>query len=200
MYTDLQHYQKLEGNTLHYNPYEEIGIVKNYIEKSNLRYKNQELSDAIIEFIYTYKDFFINFDFIIENVNTYKVLLDYTSFSYPQQMLIDARIFSIFADDVSVKKCLNYDIITNEEDYIKKIKKTQCALDYILLYIKFNKACVEKDEKIESTLYKCYDTLRKLSIEFKKYKQRKYDRQHIALLHKTKLPNDISNYIIKEFL
>lgn len=200
IYTDLPAHQKLSGKTSEYNPYENIGLVKEYVEKANNRYKNQELYVSIIDFIHTHKDFFPNINFIIENVNKFEVLLNYTEITYPQKMLLDARIFAIFPDYIKVKNCLEYDSITSEKDYIQKIKHIQCATDYILLYMKFNEACIDKREKTYNILRQCYDTTRTLTIEFREYKQREYDRQKVALLHSTKLPTDVCNYIIKEFL
>jgi hypothetical protein len=66
--------------------------------------------------------------------------------------------------------------------------------------MKFNEACIDKRAKIYNILRQCYDTTRTLTIEFREYKQREYDRQKVALLHSTKLPTDVCNYIIKEFL
>jgi hypothetical protein len=96
------------------------------------------------------------------------------------------------------QKTTKYELL--EKDYIQKIKHIQCATDYILLYMKFNEACIDKRAKIYNILRQCYDTTRTLTIEFREYKQREYDRQKVALLHSTKLPTDVCNYIIKEFL
>jgi hypothetical protein len=44
------------------------------------------------------------------------------------------------------------------------------------------------------------ESIDKIYEKYKKHKQSEYDRQKVPLLYSTKLPNDISNYIIKEFL
>ena len=44
------------------------------------------------------------------------------------------------------------------------------------------------------------ECINKFYEKYKNFKRSEYDREKVPLLYSTKLPNDISNYIIKEFL
>ena len=93
------------------------------------------------------------------------------------------------------------DEININENYLVLNKLFYAMKDYVLLVIKYkadqNIKYFENENKIYSLIIQYID---KLYEKYKKNKQSEYDKQKIPLLYSTKLPNDISNYIIKEFL
>jgi hypothetical protein len=210
IYANLPAHNVLSGVTHKYNPYETRGLVKNYYDKAILRYGiGGTFKSNILHFLYTYKNKFTPQD--------YNLWLNYLS--------DDLYDEPILASNIHIAILIKASILDRAMEYVKTgferieyskficLENIECLkwyfdvrkeltffTDFLLLIYKIeNIINVEDYSRYEQLLGKTYKMILKLEKKYKMYKKSEKDRKNTALLH-PKLPKDVCNYIIKEFL
>jgi hypothetical protein len=187
----------VKGRTSYYNNYEKIGIIESLTDKAYIRYGYNSVTLNVNEFLNTYNEFISNSEILIWRVNNIIEPINQDSLNHILSIIKETLLTKIKGN---INDKLNDEININE-NYLVLNKLFYAMKDYVLLVIKYKAdqkvKYFENENKIYSLIIKYID---KLYEKYKKNKQSEYDKQKIPLLYSTKLPNDISNYIIKEFL
>jgi hypothetical protein len=187
----------LKGMTFRYNTYEKTGIIETLIDKANIRYGDKSVTQNLEEFLILYKEYISNYEILIWRLNDRHEPINQDSLNHILSIIKETLLTKI-KENINDK--LNDEININEI-YLVINKLFYAMKDYILLLVKYKSEkgsnYFPDENKIYSLIIKYID---KLYEKYKKNKQSEYDKQKIPLLYSTKLPNDISNYIIKEFL
>jgi hypothetical protein len=188
----------LKGMTFRYNTYEKTGIIETLIDKANIRYGDKSVTQNLEEFLILYKEYISNYEILIWRLNDRHEPINQYSLNHICSIIQETLSTKIKEYHVNDK--LN-DKTNINENYLVINKLFYAMKDYILLLVKYKSEKGSNYFPDENRVYNLMnECINKFYEKYKKNKQSEYDKQKIPLLYSTKLPNDISNYIIKEFL
>lgn len=187
----------VKGMTFRYNTYEKTGIIESLIDKANIRYGDKSVTQNLEEFLILYKEYISNYEILIWRLNDRHEPILNDSLNHILSIIKETLLTKIKGN---INDTLNDEININE-NYLVLNKLFYAMKDYVLLVIKYKAdqkvKYFENENKIYNLMNEC---INKFYEKYKNFKRSEYDRQKVPLLYSTKLPNDISNYIIKEFL
>jgi hypothetical protein len=188
----------VKGRTSYYNNYEKIGIIESLTDKAYIRYGDKSVTQNLEEFLILYKEYISNYEILIWRLNDRHEPINQYSLNHICSIIQETLSTKIKEYHINDKMMDEKNI---NENYLILNKLFYAMKDYILLLVK-HKAQKGADYFPDETRFYTLlnESIDRISEKYKKNKQSEYDKQKIPLLYSTKLPNDISNYIIKEFL
>ena len=188
----------VKGMTFRYNTYEKTGIIETLIDKANIRYGDKSVTQNLEEFLILYKEYISNYEILIWRLNDRHEPILNDSLNHICSIIQETLSTKIKEYHVNDK--LN-DKTNINENYLVINKLFYTMKDYILLLVKYKSEKGSNYFPDENRVYNLMnECINKFYEKYKNFKRSEYDRQKVPLLYSTKLPNDISNYIIKEFL